>query len=138
MNKRNRADQQTNEESHSVPIIEEELRVGKREVPKGTVRVEVRTERLEEQLPLTICEDTVSVTRVPIDRAIDAPPTVRTEGDIIVVPVVEEVIIVQRQLVLKEEIHLRRESRSKHVEIPITRRRQRALIQRKAHKKPRT
>jgi hypothetical protein len=46
------------------------------------------------------------------------------------------VIVVQRQLVLKEEIHLRRENRRKQVSVPVARRRQHAVIKRHAHKKP--
>jgi stress response protein YsnF len=138
MNKRNDADHgnEPNEEAHSVPIVEEELTVATRQVAKGTVRVEVRAETLQEEVPLTIAEDAIAVTRVPIDRPVDAPPSVRTEGDTTVIPVLEEVIVVQRQLILKEEIHVRRESRRKHVAVPVSRRRQRAIIGRQAHKKP--
>ena len=77
----------------------------------------------------------MSITRVPIHRPVDAPPPVRTEGDITVIPVLEEVTIIQRQLRLKEEIHLRRESRSKHVAVLVSRRRQRAVIKRQTQQK---
>jgi stress response protein YsnF len=119
----------------SVPLVEEELTVRTRQVAKGTVRLEVGTETLHEEVPVTVSEDVVSITRVPIDRPIDAPPPVRTEGDTIVVPILEEVILIQRQLRLKEEVHLRQERRSKHLAVPVTRRRQRAVIKRQTHKK---
>jgi stress response protein YsnF len=138
MNKRNAPDHGNgaNEEAPSVPVVEEELTVATRQVAKGTVRVEVRTETLQEEVPLTIAEDAVAVTRVPIDRPVDAPPVIRTEGDTTILPILEEVIVVQKQLVLKEEVHVRRESRRKHVRVPVSRRRQRAIIQHPAHKKP--
>ena len=138
MKKRNAADSDYHAASGrpAVPLVEEELNVRTRQVAKGSVRVEVTTETLHEEVPVVVSEDLVSITRVPIDRPVDAPPTVRTEGDTMVVPIVDEVIIVQRQLVLKEEIHLRRESRSEKRVVPVARRRQRALIKRRAHKKP--
>src|SRR5689334_16099449 len=131
MTKRNDPDpdNRPKEQPPSVPVIEEELTVAKRQVAKGTVRVEVRTETLQNEVPLTVSKDAVAVSRVPIDRPVDAPPPIRTEGDTTIVPILEEVIVVQKQLVLKEEIHVRRESRSKHVRVPVSRRRQRAIIQ---------
>jgi stress response protein YsnF len=50
----------------------------------------------------------VEVERVPIGRVIDAVPAVKDEGDLLVVPVVEETVVVERRLVLKEELHIRR------------------------------
>jgi uncharacterized protein (TIGR02271 family) len=136
MTKRNDTDNRAKEQPPSVPVIEEEVTVAKRQVAKGTVRVEVRTETLQNEVPLTVSKDAVAVSRVPIDRPVDAPPSIRTEGDTTIVPILEEVIVVQKQLVLKEEIHVRRESRSKHVRVPVSRRRQRAIIQRMPRKKP--
>lgn len=49
------------------------------------------------------------VQRVPIDKIIDQPVSPRQEGDTMIFPVVEEVLVVQKKLVLKEEIHVRPE-----------------------------
>jgi len=68
--------------------------------------------------------------RVPIDRMVDAAPTVRTEGDVTIVPVVEEVVVVEKRLLLKEELHIRRRRTTKDVEIPVTLRKQRAVVER--------
>jgi stress response protein YsnF len=44
-------------------------------------------------------------------------PAVRTEGDLTILPVVEEVVIVERKLLLREEVHIRRiQTTAKHVE----------------------
>jgi hypothetical protein len=52
--------------------------------------------------------DDISVERVPVNRLIDSPPRVREEGDTTIVPVVEEVITVQKRLMLKEEVRITR------------------------------
>ena len=44
----------------------------------------------------------------------------------------EEVLVVQKQPVLKEELHIRRRTKTDAVEIPITRRKQRAIVEREA------
>jgi stress response protein YsnF len=55
---------------------------------------------------------------------------VRTEGDVTILPVVEEVLVVETRLLLKEEIHVRRTATRETVEIPVTLRRQRAVVER--------
>jgi hypothetical protein len=52
--------------------------------------------------------DVVDVTRVPVNRLVDAHPEVREEGGTIVVPVVEEVIVIEKRLMLKEEVRITR------------------------------
>ncbi len=50
----------------------------------------------------------VVVERVAVGRVVDAVPPVRQEGDVTIMPVVEEELVLVRRLVLKEEVHLRR------------------------------
>ena len=53
-------------------------------------------------------------------------------GDLTIVPVVEEVLVVEKRLVLKEELHIRRTSQTELVEVPVTLRKQRAVVERQA------
>ena len=48
----------------------------------------------------------------------------------IVIPVLEEVLVVEKRLVLKEEVHVRHTASGEEVEFPVTLRRQRAEIER--------
>jgi hypothetical protein len=61
----------------------------------------------------SLLEEAVNVERVPVNRFIDEPAETRQEGDVTIVPVMEEVLVVQRRLMLKEEIRItrRREQR---------------------------
>lgn len=54
-----------------------------------------------------IMED-VQVERVPVNRIVDAAPEIRHEGDVMIVPVIEEVITVQKRILLKEEVRITR------------------------------
>jgi stress response protein YsnF len=119
----------------SIPVLEEEFNLNTRKVPKGGVRLEIRTETLDEVHAVTVHEDVVDIKRVPVEVPVDKPPAVRTEGDVLIVPVLEEVVVVERRLMLKEELHIRRERTSKEVDIPVTRRSQRVLIERTPPKK---
>lgn len=113
-----------------IRLAEEVATVGTREVAGATVRVTTRVDSVEEIVRATTSTQGVDVTRVPVDRVLDAPAQVRTEGDVVIVPVMEEVAVVEMRLVLKEELHIRRTSTSEDVEIPVTVRKQRAEIER--------
>jgi stress response protein YsnF len=113
----------------ALSIVEEELRVEKRQVATGRVTVRTRTEVSDEVARATLEGETVEVTRVPVNREIDAAPSIRTEGDVTIIPVVEEVVVVEKRIVLKEEIHLRRTVTREDVAVPVKLRKQRATVE---------
>jgi uncharacterized protein (TIGR02271 family) len=113
-----------------IPLVEEELRVEKRSVVTGKVRVRTVVDTVEEIARADLDEERVEVTRVFIDREVGAPPAVRTEGDVLIVPVLEEVLVIEKRLVLKEELHIRRNVARQNFEVPVTLRKERAVIER--------
>jgi uncharacterized protein (TIGR02271 family) len=116
-----------------IELVEETARIEKRIVEKGRVRVSTRTETSEQVLRETLRGDAVEVTRVPVDRVIaegEAAPQVRNEGGLTIIPVLEEILVVEKRLVLKEEVHVRHTASDENVEVPVTLRRQRAVIER--------
>jgi uncharacterized protein (TIGR02271 family) len=116
--------------SQPIPLAEEELAIGKTSVVTGKVRVHTRVQHLEKIAEAELERETVEVTRVPVDREINEIPHIRTEGDLTVVPVVEEVLVVEKRLFLKEEIHLRRRRTTEVVSVPVEVRKQQAEIER--------
>jgi uncharacterized protein (TIGR02271 family) len=113
-----------------IPVIEEELVAGAREVKTGTVRVSKHVEQVRKIVTAPAVRDVVEVSRIPVNRVVDAIPKMREEGDIIIVPVVEEELIVQKRLVLKEEIHIRRKRATERVSKEVTLERERATVER--------
>ena len=113
-----------------VPLVEETATAGKRKVTTGRVRVQTVTETVEDFARADLQRETVEVIRVPVDRIVEDVPEIRTEGDLMIVPVVEEVLVVEKRLVLKEELHIRRKVATEVVEVPVTLRKQRAVIER--------
>ena len=119
-----------------IPLVEETATVGKRQVVTGHVRVQTVTDTVEELARADVQRETVEVTRVPIDRMVETAPEIRTEGDVTILPVVEEVLVVEKRLVLKEELHIRRRVETETVEVPVTLRKQRAVVEREAPENP--
>jgi uncharacterized protein (TIGR02271 family) len=91
-----------------VPVVAEKIRVEKRSVETGKVVVLVEPAMEEQLVDVPLTEETVDVRRVPVNRFIDGPVPVREEGDVTVVPVYEEVLVVEKRLMLKEEVHIHR------------------------------
>jgi len=91
-----------------VPLLEEELAAGTKEVKTGTVRVEKHVDKTLRRVVMPLVHDDVEVRRVPVNRVIDEVPKVRKKGGVIIVPVVEEQMVISKRLVLKEEIHMTR------------------------------
>ncbi len=113
-----------------IPLAEEELRLDKRQVTRGKVRVRTVVDIVDEIARGSLEEETVEVTRVPVDRVVDQAPEVRTEDGVTIVPILEEVLVVEKRLVLKEELHIRKKITTEDVEIPVELRKQRAIIER--------
>lgn len=90
-----------------VPVVAEEVQVGKRRVVTGRIVVR-KTVHVDEQI---VAEKTyreeADVTRVPVGRMVDAAVPTRHEGDLTIIPLYEEVIVVEKRLRLREELHIR-------------------------------
>jgi uncharacterized protein (TIGR02271 family) len=95
-------------ENESVPVVEEQLRVGKRDVSQGRVRVRsyVRETPVSEQVSLT--DEHVDVERRPVDRAVTPGEDAFRERSIEAEERAEEAVAAKEARVV-EEVSLRRE-----------------------------
>ncbi len=121
----------------TIPVYAEDLTVSKRQSVLATVRVRLQTQTHEQVIDELLQQERVDVERVAIGRTVDAVPAIREEGDTTIIPVVAEELVVERRLVLKEEIRLTRvRTRERHQET-VTLREQAATVERTAANQPR-
>ena len=113
-----------------IPIIEEEARVIRRATEIEHVTVHIGAEEEQVLLREELRHEQVEVVRVPVGREVAEAPPVRTEGDLTIVPVLEERLVVEKRLFLVEELHLRRTVVTENVELPTTLRRTRVDVER--------
>ena len=101
----------------TIPIHQESLDIDTRTVDTGRG---VRISKTVTELPFEVREilqhDEVSVRHVPIDRivAVGDAPAARHEGDTLIIPIVEEVLVMERRLRIKEELHVTTTRRDEH------------------------
>ena len=99
----------------TIPVIEEKISFGKKIVETGKVTasktVEEQTVAVSEQLT----QEHVTVERKPYNQYVEvAPPAVAHKGDTTIISVVKEVLVVEKRLMLVEEIHITKK-RSEHI-----------------------
>ena len=124
------ANESTESEPLVIPVIHEEVEVGKRKVDTGGVRIQKSAREEEQTVDVPLVEEHVEVERVPMDRTVEGPLAVRHEGDTIIVPVVEEVLVVQKQLRLVEELHIRKTRTEKRSPQTVVLRKEEATVER--------
>src|SRR5215472_11381330 len=111
-------------------LFAEEAKVSRRTVETGRVRVAKVTRTRDHLIDELLARTRFEVERVPIGRLIDAIPAIREDGDLTVVPIVEETVIVERRLMLKEELHIRRVQTSERYQQTVQLRYQTAEVTR--------
>ena len=122
---------QSDRESQQVriPIAEERLQVSTRPVEVGEVRVHKHVDRVEEVVREPVTRANVEIERVKTSRRVEGPVGPHEEGEWLVVPIVEEVLVAQKRLMVTEEIRIRRHPVTEEQEIRQTVRRERVEIE---------
>jgi uncharacterized protein (TIGR02271 family) len=123
-------DQKRQPQDLHVPLHEEEISVSRREIKKAKVQVALVTGTRRQLIDEELTHVRVEIERVPIDRTVEVVPPIRQEGDITIIPVVEEIVVVERRLVLKEEVRVRRVSTKEQHQETVALRQQEAVVTR--------
>jgi uncharacterized protein (TIGR02271 family) len=86
-------------------LAEERLTVQKR-VRAKRIRITTRPVEHRARVEESLAHQKVTITRVSINREVDAPPQPRQEGETLIIPVLEEILVVEKRLLLREEVHI--------------------------------
>jgi uncharacterized protein (TIGR02271 family) len=103
-----------------IPVIEERARVDKQIVERAVVRISTSIKQSEQVIAESLRHEEVDIQRVPVNKEVDSMPSVRQEGDVVVIPVVEERAVLVKRLVLVEELHVHRHVVEAIVETPVS------------------
>jgi uncharacterized protein (TIGR02271 family) len=93
-------------QSRVVPVMVEELDVQKQKIETGRVRISKVVREHEELVDEPLFREEVIIERVPINRFVEEAIPLRSEGDTIIVSLLEEVPVVEKRLMLKEELRI--------------------------------
>ena len=112
------------DEAVVIPIAEEQLHVGKEVVETGKVRLRKTVQEYETALDEMLAVRSYDVERIVLNQPVESAPPTRQEGDTTIYSLVEEQLVLTRQLVLKEELRVTRRDTERHDTQPVTLRRE--------------
>jgi uncharacterized protein (TIGR02271 family) len=113
-----------------IPVVEERLEIGKREVETGRLRVQKRVREHEQTVDEPLLADEITIERVPVNRFVEKPTPARMEGDTTVIPLFEERIVLEKRLVLREEVRVTKRRIERHAPEVVTVRREEVTVER--------
>lgn len=115
-----------------VPLVEERLSVRRRETETDHVRVRTVVDAQQVMVEDTLRVGRLDVTRVPVDREVAEAPTPYQDGETLVIPIVEERLVVEKRLFVVEEVRVTGSQRDEAIQVPVSLRRTRAVVERDA------
>ena len=109
-------------------MLAEQAQVHLQRERTGTVRVRKVMHQVSEPVAAQGYREVVETTRVLVNQVVEAAEAPRTLGELLVIPVYEERLV--RQLVLVEEIHVRRRRESFEHTVATSLQREEVIVER--------
>lgn len=89
-----------------IPVVQEQVTIEKQLVDTARVRIRKRVSEYVEEVAPELMREEVEVHRVAVNRYVDGPMPPHEDGDTLVIPLLEEVLVVEKRLLLREEIRI--------------------------------
>jgi uncharacterized protein (TIGR02271 family) len=112
------------------PVIVEDLDIQKRRAETGRVRISKLVHERKELIDEPLLREEVTIERVGVNQVVDGPRPARYEGGTLIIPVLEEVLVVEKRLMLKEELYVTLRRVETHNPQHVTLRCEEAIIER--------
>jgi uncharacterized protein (TIGR02271 family) len=118
-------------EPEVIPVVKEDVTIDKRRIETGAgVRVHKTVHERVQVVDEPLTRDDLIIERVPVGRVLDAPLDVRYEAETTIIPVMEEVLVVEKRLMLKEEVRITRRRTEHRSPRRVTLRDESAIVER--------
>jgi uncharacterized protein (TIGR02271 family) len=93
--------------SKKVPVVEEHIRIGTQLVETGRVTIAKKVLLEDVTLDVPVSHEEVVVERKEINQYVnELPPASRQEGDTTIISVFKEVVVIEKKILLVEEVHI--------------------------------
>ena len=115
--------------TETLAVMAETAWISKRVVETGRTLIRKTVTQRDEVLEAVLNRHDVTVERVPVGRVVTEAPAARQEGGAWIFPIVEEVLVTEKRLVLREELHVRHTETQEPVSRTVTLRTEHAGIE---------
>jgi uncharacterized protein (TIGR02271 family) len=99
-------DKETRNPETTIPVAEEKVQVNKRTTQTGAIRIRKVIQEREEVVDEPLLQQQVNIERVQVNRFVEKPVAIRQHNETTIIPVMEEIVVVEKRLLLKEELHI--------------------------------
>jgi uncharacterized protein (TIGR02271 family) len=99
-------DKETRNPETTIPVAEEKVQVNKRTTQTGAIRIRKVIQEREEVVDEPLLQQKVNIERVQVNRFVEKPVAIRQHNETTIIPVMEEIVVVEKRLLLKEELHI--------------------------------
>ena len=117
------APQQDEAEQHEIiPLAEEQAEVTTTRVVDRRIRIHRSTTTAEKLLETELWHEEVEIKHIAKNETLEEGyfPQVRQEGDVLIVPVIEEQVEIIRRHILKEEVHIHKLKKNEQFQQNVT------------------
>ncbi len=129
-----RTDDLTTGEAAVIPIIEEQWQVSKKVVETGKVVLSKKVHQEEVEVDVPLMHEEHTIERIPVNQYVDtAPPAMRYEGETMIIPVLKEEVVVQKRILVVEELRITKRQVETHSPQQITLRKEEVIVDRTTH-----
>jgi uncharacterized protein (TIGR02271 family) len=122
----------TSQQSAAIPVIEEHVHIEKRVVESGVVRVSKKVHNEQVTVDVPLIHEEHDVERVAINQYVDTAPAVRHEEGTMIIPVLREEVVIQKRLVLVEEIRITKKLVQTTTQEEVTLRKEEVVVDRES------
>ena len=119
-----------NDSSIAINVMEEQAHVSKQVVEQAKVRIVKKVHEEEATVDVSARSESVKIEKIPVNKYVETAPQIRYEGDTMIVPVVKEVVVVEKRLMLVEEVHITKNTVTNEGEKSIPLRREEVFVER--------
>jgi uncharacterized protein (TIGR02271 family) len=117
-------------ETTVIPVVAEEAVISTRPVDSGGVRISKVVHQREEMARAALTQEEIDIQRVPAGEFVAEAEPARQDGDTWIVPVYEEVLVVEKRLRLRERVRITKRRATTEQAQPVTLRHEEAIVER--------
>ena len=90
----------------SLNVLQEQINVDKKIVESGKVVIQKKVREENKAVEVPVSHEEIEITKVKVNKYVTAAPPVRYEGNTTIIPVIKEVAVIEKKLLLVEEVHI--------------------------------
>jgi len=117
--------------TYVIPVMEEKVTIQKRNLESGVVAIHKQVHEHTEVIDEPLDSEQVEIERVEVNRMVEAPIPPRYEGDTLILSLLEEHLVVEKRLLLREEVHITKVRKEVHDPKEVRLRKEQVEIERK-------